>query len=63
MMIAPHDVQRRLQRIERTIANQKTFMLRVPDPDNRGLAEINLLTLVSMKQDVEHQQTRVDAES
>ena len=52
-MTASLDVQRRLQRIERTIADQMTFMLGVPAPDNRLLAEINMLTLVSIKQSLE----------
>ena len=53
------DTEQRLQRVQRAIAAQKTFMFGVQDPDNRTLAEINLLTLVGMKNDLERERARM----
>ncbi len=39
----------KLNRVNRAIEDQKTFISRVPDPDNRCLAEVNLATLVEMR--------------
>ena len=39
----------KLNRVNRAIEDQKTFISRVPDPDNRSLAEVNLATLVEMR--------------
>ena len=53
------DMEHRLQRVQRAIAAQKIFMFRVQDPDNRTLAEINLLTLVGMKHELERERARL----
>ena len=37
---------RQLERLETAIEAQKRFVHSVPDPDNRELAEANLMTLV-----------------
>ena len=42
----------KLERIEGAIERQKDFVRTVPDPDNRALAESNLVTLVIMRDDV-----------
>ena len=42
----------KLERIEGAIERQKHFVRTVPDPDNRALAESNLVTLVIMRDDV-----------
>ena len=42
----------KLERIQGAIERQKTFVRTVPDPDNRALAESNLMTLVIMRDDV-----------
>ncbi len=42
----------KLERIEGAIERQKSFVRTVPDPDNRALAESNLVTLVIMRDDV-----------
>ncbi len=42
----------KLERIEGAIEKQKHFVRTVPDPDNRALAESNLVTLVIMRDDV-----------
>ena len=41
--------RRRLERIERALEAQRTYIRRVQDPDNRYRAETNLLTLLEMK--------------
>ena len=53
------DTEHRLQRVQRAIVAQKTFMFGVQDPDNRTLAEINLLTLVGMEHDLERERARM----
>ena len=53
------DMDFRLQRVQRAIAAQKTFMFGVQDPDNRMLAEINLLTLVGMKHELERERAQL----
>ena len=42
----------KLERIEGAIERQKHFVRTVPDPDNRALAESNLVTLVLMRDEV-----------
>lgn len=42
----------RLERVEQTIEAQKDFIRHVPDPDNRYLAEANLVTLALMRDDL-----------
>ena len=42
----------KLERIEGAIERQKSYVRTVPDPDNRALAESNLVTLVIMRDDV-----------
>ena len=42
----------KLERIEGAIERQKSFVRTVPDPDNRAIAESNLVTLVIMRDDV-----------
>ena len=42
----------KLERIEVAIERQKHFVRTVPDPDNRALAESNLVTLVIMRDNV-----------
>ena len=39
----------RLERIERALEAQRTYIRRVQDPDNRYRAETNLFTLLEMK--------------
>ena len=39
----------RLERIERALEAQRTYIRRVQDPDNRYRAETNLLTLLEMQ--------------
>ena len=55
------DLEGRLRRVQRTISAQKAYMFGVQDPDNRALAEINLLTLVGMEHELEHERARVQA--
>ena len=57
------DTEHRLRRVQRAIAAQKTFMFGVRDPDNRTLPEINLLTLVGMKHDLERGRARLAVSS
>ena len=42
----------KLERIEGAIERQKSYVRTVPDPDNRALAESNLVTRVIMRDDV-----------
>ncbi len=42
----------KLERIEGAIERQKSYVRTVPDPDNRALAESNLVALVIMRDDV-----------
>ena len=42
----------KLKRIEGAIERQKCFVHTVPDPDNRALAESNLVALVIMRDNV-----------
>lgn len=41
--------RRKLERVERVLDAQRTYITRVPDPDNRYRAETNLLTLLEMR--------------
>ena len=49
------DSMHKLQRVNRAIEDQKRFISRVPDPDNRSLAEINLATLIELRDRLEDQ--------
>ena len=40
----------KLARIVRAIADQKQYIARVPDPDNRSSAEVNLSVLVELRE-------------
>ena len=53
MAVVDHFVelsQGRLERINRALEAQRTYIQRVPDPDNRYRAETNLLTLLEMRE-------------
>ena len=44
----------RLERIDRALEAQRDYIRRVPDPDNRHRAETNLMTLLEMRDTLEH---------
>ena len=45
-------LRKRLQRIEKAIADQRAFLHRIPDPDTRYKAEAHLFKLIDMRDDL-----------
>ena len=45
----------KLARVVRAIENQKQYITRVPDPDNRSTAETNLSILVEWREQLCHE--------
>ena len=41
--------RKRIERVERALEAQRSYIARVPDPDNRHRAETNLMTLLEMR--------------
>ncbi len=43
----------RLERVDRALDEQRAYIQRVPDPDNRYRAETNLMTLLELREAAE----------
>ena len=45
-------LRKRLERIEKAIADQRAFLHRIPDPDTRERGEAHLFQLVEMRDEL-----------